>query len=820
MSAVESMPRNVSTSTRSASASARIPLRHPTPDLQTLKGAYVQNVQRLERSAEELSAGGSDIGEEIRKMNESSRQSSYYSFSQPGSPHSLRKASSRCSTGHASNAFVTSPTWSRPSVDRITSAPLHHQPFYQPAQQGVSTEFPPWSSPPLNSWEEREGAIPDAAPSCQRPISSSTFQHAQTAFHDFDGAHFTPHYDQNGHEIPPPSQRYSSSTITPSLLRAPYVPNYPPAMPRLGQDMVYYPAPVPKILNFPKKLSQLPAASVQSKRRAELANQATRDLGDTASWHSSENGDHNDSRTASFRTSTSRGLDHRLNSSAANLAPQARAELFFSRQAIKHDIQLPQSGSAVAALDEMLAASALAPAHGFGFRHYQDAPNKNGAGEAMHRPTSSLSGPLGKAASSLSVPSQASDDGARSTGPKKLQKRRSRMDLETESVETRSQTSTATDERPLTADTEHKSQHGDEELPTETIFAKPSTLIAELQVRKAQQKSRSRTAATAYPNGMYSTLLELDAVEEVARRNRKAKRIALAWEDPEDGASLPEAEDENENLPLGMLYRSKDAEMLRAIGPMKDWERPVGLLERRQLEDAEPLSARKNRLNGIAPGSIRSGLPGMQSQVSLNGNGAIANQQEDEEETLAQRQKRIRSLNVPGETAPVAPQATQEAAFPDDVLSRFAEFDIAIEPAQNTAKAADLASTADEGEEETLTQRKARLQRDRQASGKPFGTTAGFATAPYRGNGIAVQPPLSSSIPFMPSPYANQPYIPPYQHQAFYPAGPAQLPGRLPAAYAQSLRAPITAGGGAPEEQMDGVQRAAIDHWRATVGPS
>ena len=55
------------------------PLRHPTPDLQSLQGAYIRNIVNLERSAEELSAGGSDIGEEIRKMNELSRQNSVQS---------------------------------------------------------------------------------------------------------------------------------------------------------------------------------------------------------------------------------------------------------------------------------------------------------------------------------------------------------------------------------------------------------------------------------------------------------------------------------------------------------------------------------------------------------------------------------------------------------------------------------------------------------------------------------------------------------------------------------------------------------------------
>lgn len=67
------------TSTAGSVISVPTPLRHPTPDLQSLQGGYIRNIQKLERSAEEMSAGGSDIGEEIRKMNELSRQNSIQS---------------------------------------------------------------------------------------------------------------------------------------------------------------------------------------------------------------------------------------------------------------------------------------------------------------------------------------------------------------------------------------------------------------------------------------------------------------------------------------------------------------------------------------------------------------------------------------------------------------------------------------------------------------------------------------------------------------------------------------------------------------------
>ena len=83
---------------RTVSGEGAVDLRHPTPDLQTLQGAYVKNIEKLEQSAEELSQGGSDIGEEIRKMkleqDRASRRSSMAS-SQVAHSHSLSHSHSQ-----------------------------------------------------------------------------------------------------------------------------------------------------------------------------------------------------------------------------------------------------------------------------------------------------------------------------------------------------------------------------------------------------------------------------------------------------------------------------------------------------------------------------------------------------------------------------------------------------------------------------------------------------------------------------------------------------------------------------------------------------
>jgi hypothetical protein len=49
---------------------AQVSVPTPTREPSFRKGAYTGNILRLEQSAERMSEGGSDIGEEIRKMNE------------------------------------------------------------------------------------------------------------------------------------------------------------------------------------------------------------------------------------------------------------------------------------------------------------------------------------------------------------------------------------------------------------------------------------------------------------------------------------------------------------------------------------------------------------------------------------------------------------------------------------------------------------------------------------------------------------------------------------------------------------------------------
>ena len=121
---------------RTASISRDTPLRHPAPDLQSLQGAYVKNVERLEESAERLSVTSS-LEEELQKMKlEPIRQSSAPPSRVSPVPRATRQFSSGSATnsiidlhtaarsgGYSPSGYITSPresvfsgSWSQPSA--------------------------------------------------------------------------------------------------------------------------------------------------------------------------------------------------------------------------------------------------------------------------------------------------------------------------------------------------------------------------------------------------------------------------------------------------------------------------------------------------------------------------------------------------------------------------------------------------------------------------------------------------------------------------------------------------------------------------------
>ncbi|PSK36030.1 hypothetical protein B9Z65_5845 [Elsinoe australis] len=900
-----------------------VDIRHPTPDLTVLpEGTISRNVERLEQSAEELSQGGSDIGDEIRKLQEEQRRSdsrrsslnsrdSRQNIQQNNTVDTRSRGASTSSYsnsivdlnrearwgGYSPQGYIGSPaqsinsgSWSQAVLHRSTSNAMSTSTRPEPVQEGRPLDSPlaspisaarqashsslsrsvsiqnsiqpsrrgsqaskrssvgsvgSFGSPrgsrksdefheadetqvPVEESEEvnaetkesedkenmpqyassQHGSERPSMP--ERPGSSDTFRQANILFSDFDGVHFSPtneefvELDGYGNEV----RRIPLEEAGQELLQHQEMlasrPQVTFAHPPPRDSMVYYPAPVPRMLNLPKRLSMQPSPGLVAQRKSQVMMQSSKparksvhQIGEFG-FEREENRKSQlqpeleleegvDDRPASARSASptrpasppkpkmqSRASMATLANMPTNLPPQLRASLFFDAPSASQPVNI-QSESAVATLDSILQASAYAPVsvftdHPFAGRVgneiygrekprakrntmsnplIADARNsKKVLEEAKPQPVRrrSVVGLLTgnnddsedkpKLARRSSVMSMLTDLG--NPEGKKLQKRNSRMSLNSENMlgnESTSRPISPAPSRPFdhaeVEDYEEEEVEGEdgEELDEDEddedngpVFAQPTTLLAELQLRKAQQKSRNRTAATAFPNGMHSTLLQLDAVAQIESQKRKHHKVALAWEDP--SVSAKQNEEVDEDVPLAVLYPTKNGLRHKKPGE-SDWDRPIGLIEKRQLEDNEPLSARRNRMLGInpkaanrlapgnsnlsspknvsAPGSSR-GEPSPAYSHSIN-NQENRPQNEDEDDLpLAERRRRLQQ------------KAALDAALGDvtkDNKSTF-EADMLSVLGGPAAAAAETKSTdkPTEPEEETLGQRRARLQRE------------------------------------------------------------------------------------------------------------
>ncbi|KAF2163236.1 hypothetical protein M409DRAFT_68545 [Zasmidium cellare ATCC 36951] len=879
-------------------------VRSPAPgSLDAFQPAYSRNIDRLERSAEELSQGGSDIGEEIRKMSrQNSIQSSHkgdISVVVPPPPRRMGSGRSRTSSyanntsivdvnsnarwgGYSPGGFITSPTgsvrsgssWTQASMNRAASGTQSSRlaQMVEPLQEGRPLDSPlapssasiysqeqhmsrqasqssfsrrydqiagqieeslqaiPHTPSPDHYEEQRHDAL-EVHDTPDRPHSTDTFQEAQIAFKDFDGVHFDPdseefvELDDHGNELRRVSARTSSGSLmnAASILKTPRARPDSYTIPPPRDSMVYYPAPVPRMLNLPKRLSQLPAAHVQAKRRSEMLNELPAAARQSAPWIPPIFGEDGTSGQPEVRSQRSgsgsapqqdhpRGmLNERMSmANAQNMPPQLRASVFFEHQPIGQDVEV-KSESAVATLDSILQASTTAPVSAFTNHPYAGdvrktvyAPERphqrkstattlnsvekekklkkrrsSSIGNFFRRNSTDLDGEMKEEPKSRPVSRGSMLDF--NEGGNKLRKRKSQMSLganslgdELERAENKSvgmpeddttpdrrrqtmmsgglidqvvnsspkEERVASGSRPASIMTskvlteaqqieeDFKEREGEEDIESEEedpIYAQPTTLLAELQVRKAQLKSRNRTAATAYPDGMHSTLLQLDAVEQINAKKRQKQRVALAWEDPTLRAEEEARKDEmDEDVPLGVLFPGKDGLINRKLGDGRDWSRPLGLMERRELEDNEPLANRRTRLNPSAV-PLKKAVNTM-SQMHLAGQpdaDEMAKEEEDAGETLGQRLRRLKTKDaLDSAISNVAPKDGErpESTFTADVLDQFPELNIKDGEAkeQDKDKRASLGSKKGLAvdEEETLGQRRARLQREREASGE------------------------------------------------------------------------------------------------------
>ncbi|MCJ1480897.1 hypothetical protein MMC06_001052 [Schaereria dolodes] len=774
---------------RVVSREGSVRLRHPTPDLQSLQGAYLGNVERLERSAERLSMS-SNIGEELRKIRmeqkrSNSRASSVITtqldqgINQPPTSRQFSTSSNTSNSiislnsaarsgGLSTNGLVTSPvdsfrspSWSHRSVrgpsasqrSRLTqlSEPEYEgRPLDSPlSSKSISTtnisQYSPNSSHIANSFPNNKqehieiaetashehdmelqiqnGLAPGEALDRSATVASTdTYRHVTGLFADFDGVHISPDSRIVQTEDHVASRIVASNK---ALLASRPQSNADPS----SGNMVYYPAPVPMMLNLPQKLSKLPAAVQRDKRRSQLLGPLPSDVRKSAVWLPGVLEANNEGDAAAPQNEQQSPKEH-PQKSLATLPPQLRASIFFEHPAVSQTIKVKES-SAVATLDSILDASAHAPISAF-----TDHPLTGHLGGDIYRKsvTNTSSGNLvalkeesRKSRSTLNLlkhrqsnaniiddetrPDNALTDPGNwqpQLGDSSFRDEGEGQDTDRQTVPRGIAADSASGPEVLAPDQEFYETQEDLDAKEFADGAEyngpPTTLLAELQLRKQQQKQRNRTAATSFPNGMHSTLLELDAVAQVQKKSRRDNHITLAWEDPHVQHSGSKKEDD-EDIPLGLLFPGRKV-LAYDKGARFDDDVPLGLIARRDMEDNEPLSHRRARLRGEDPLPQRRGL---NKQASVNTLGIPQstdvhdNTGVEDNEALGQSSRRLRG---PLGTSNIRPVNSE---FASEIMSHFGAL-----PELKTRKAGTTDKTL-EPEEETLGQRRKRLQAEREA---------------------------------------------------------------------------------------------------------
>ncbi|KAI0116291.1 hypothetical protein GGR51DRAFT_313045 [Nemania sp. FL0031] len=613
--------------------------------------------------------------------------------------------------------------------------------------------------------------------------SDGTFEQAERAFADFDGAHCSPDAELED------SVNFETLFASP-MMESPFIPSYepdpmsgeneidssrplisrpigPPTVrpksyldPATGETMLYYPARVPMMLNLPQKLSKKPKTQARNDRRSQLlstmpsanrqsaamwlpeiqAEQLQDPLGPVvddsgplmpstskeSNEHSSRNAqdenqfpveshlqrDDNDNRKSRISMMGPQKRKSQL-PDLSKLPPQLRASTYFELPSQVPTIQL-KDGSATSTLDDILNASAKAPVSAFtdhafagslgtevyGTEKKRKSHMKSASTADLHEPRNRSSFFHLRKPSALS---RHSSQGER------------RNSNSVENDEERQHLSSSIDGEP----TQEKGEENEESEEEQVYNGPPTTLLAELQMRKQQQKLRTRPVASAFPNGMHSTLLEMDTVAEVERRARKGKKINLAWEDPDANHA---DEDGDEDTPLGLLLATK-GQNTGLIDTIPGAPRPLGLMERRDMEDNEPLSVRRNRLQGREAGPIqRMTLTTLTHGLNVSPALRVPSPQlrvvtpeadEIEGETLGDRMRRLRSHD---DNNPLPLHRPVSSAFSTELLSQLGDaFKEEDTEAKDSDKDKDKGQVQPTEEEETLGQRRLRLQAEREA---------------------------------------------------------------------------------------------------------
>ncbi|KAK8107583.1 uncharacterized protein PG998_009596 [Apiospora kogelbergensis] len=611
---------------------------------------------------------------------------------------------------------------------------------------------------PLGQQQQRQQQPRSTSPSA----SVGTFEQAEMAFADFDGSHCPPEQEEADDFVPPLHGIDMSLEVPEDVPGRPRIsrPSAPTVRPKsymdpeTGQQMMYYPARVPLMLNLPQKLSKKPKASERNKRRSQVLSSMPEATRQSANWLPEmipeplldPLGSGSNSNLASpaldpdFDPLSPQLAESKLDltlgfpgESEAQPRPNPQGTNEEARKSRLSMMGMPVMDPSDKRNTRVAAFEALPPQ--LRASAFFDLPSESPALELKGVLHHAFAGHLGhevygnekKRKSHMKRASNATLLEVK--GGKDVKKRSSFFHLRTPSKLSISQTSTKETKKNAGADNDlgHESddeqtklsgsvdgervpgaeeedeEEDEEEMDEEMPYnGPPTTLLAELQMRKHQQKLRTQPIAQAYPNGMRSTLLELDKVAETERNNRKGKKINLAWETPDDGAE----DDDDEDLPLGLVMAKKNG-IHDAQAVIAEMNRPLGLMERREQEENEPLSRRQARLQGRNPGPMtqRKTMTSLGGALGMGGGYGPS-----------PSGSRL-DLSTPRMMRPVS------TAFTTELFSQLGDTFKEDEDAGPQDKGKQKA-TAPVEEEETLGQRRRRLQAEREAREREMGAGA------------------------------------------------------------------------------------------------
>ena len=519
------------------------------------------------------------------------------------------------------------------------------------------------------------------------PVSITTFQ-ANTLFHDFDGVHSV-------ERRPPPVRDPDDG---PSRYCRRTNPNDSQISLEREHDsnLRYYPAPVPRVINLPQRLSRQPPAALRSNRRSQVLRSLLPPARDEAQHSSDQDSQDEQPHLPGYRKSMARSRSFDALSTAdrmSRLPPQLRASEFFERPAIHQKVTV-KDGSAAETLESILDASMHAPVSAF-----TDHPMAGSEAAAVYekesnnRSRASLASKLTDARSTVYLQDSRSSQtlgqldnhrksvatplGFRPVNSHSPGSRGSVRDEDEDGIPAGvGNGASATDlggprdSQLLGLDDDLASNWANEpgqdaHHPRIGRHSQPTTLLAELQLRKEHQRQRTKTAATAFPNGMQSTLLEMDAVAEEQKRARRRKHVTLAWEgfQTNDGDANG---GRDEDVPLGMLVSRP-----RSHGQEKDASSAVpprlGTPDDGPANQVGRHSPIRGALNGNDPMYSRSS----QSQYRLE----VPGLEREHHSRPMTRQEGLLSesasrLNLRDASRP-RPSRVGSAYFANDLLSRY-----------------------------------------------------------------------------------------------------------------------------------------------------